>query len=69
MAPAVRRIGTGTGFTDCGGAVALVIPLLPMPPWDINYIPIDQPPWNAVKAGRGARRQLATASELQRCSG
>ena len=23
-----------------------------VPPWEINYIPIDQPPWNAVNAGQ-----------------
>jgi hypothetical protein len=28
-----------------------------VPPWEINYIPIDRPPWNAVNAGKGERFQ------------
>jgi hypothetical protein len=25
------------------------------PPWEINRVPIDQPPWSALNRGRGER--------------
>jgi hypothetical protein len=42
-----------------GGAITLAFLWCKhcLPPWEINYIPIDQPPWNAVKAGKGERFQ------------
>ena len=42
-----------------GGAVTLAFLWCKrcLPPWEINYIPINQPPWNAVSAGKSERFQ------------
>jgi hypothetical protein len=42
-----------------GGAVRLAFLWCKhcLPPWEISYIPIDHPPWNAVNAGKGERFQ------------
>src|SRR5215831_5516855 len=42
-----------------GGAITLAFRWCKhcLPPWEISYIPIDQPPWNAVIAGKGERFQ------------
>jgi hypothetical protein len=42
-----------------GGAVRLAFLWCKtcVPSWEISYIPIDRPPWNAVNAGKGDRFQ------------